>query len=334
MFRDADSPPPHRSNKSQSLAVRVQNNRGFARLRLKKYAEAELDATAVLSVELANAKALFRRAKARFGLEKWSDAAVDLRRVVELQPDNTVARKDLETAEHKLEVLRPRAAAAIKAAETHRKLPIAEVDSDSDDCVEPVSAERVATRKHPSRKLLITEVDDDSGDEAEAATVVQPATKLQPRKLPITEVDSDSDENDDPQVQQMGMKSPTRKLTVTEVDSDEESDDGAVVIETFSVSPIVSPARSKKLPITIVDSDSEEADEAEEEQQQLETHQHETHQQGKELGEVQQKGQQASAAGRNDCLNLSASGVVDGDLPKIFDDLSPLVTTLELQNNS
>lgn len=64
-------------------------NRAMARLKLKKHADAERDASAALELDASYVKAWQRRAAARAALGRALEAAGDLERAVLLAPDNT-----------------------------------------------------------------------------------------------------------------------------------------------------------------------------------------------------------------------------------------------------
>ena len=74
------------------------NNRAQARLKLGRWAEAEADASAVLSQEAANVKALLRRAAARKEQGRADEAAADWRAVLAAEPRNKEAAAALAAA--------------------------------------------------------------------------------------------------------------------------------------------------------------------------------------------------------------------------------------------
>lgn len=75
--------------------VAARNNRCLALIKLERWDEAIRDATAVLSVEPRNPKALFRRGLAHRGRGDRSAAVEDLTKLVTLEPGNKLAKEEL-----------------------------------------------------------------------------------------------------------------------------------------------------------------------------------------------------------------------------------------------
>lgn len=76
--------------------VAARNNRCLALLKLERWDEAIDDAQGVLDVEPRNVKALFRRGLAHRGNGNRTAALEDLSRLVSIEPDNKLAKKELE----------------------------------------------------------------------------------------------------------------------------------------------------------------------------------------------------------------------------------------------
>ncbi|KAG7439204.1 uncharacterized protein BT62DRAFT_773219 [Guyanagaster necrorhizus] len=70
-------------------------NRAAAYLKLGKYDDAERDCTTVLSLNISNAKALFRRSQARVGMGKLKEAEGDLRAAAKLEPSNVSITQEI-----------------------------------------------------------------------------------------------------------------------------------------------------------------------------------------------------------------------------------------------
>ncbi|KAI0061594.1 hypothetical protein BV25DRAFT_1991962 [Artomyces pyxidatus] len=70
-------------------------NRAAAYLKLGKNEDAERDCTRVLTLSSNNVKAMFRRAQARIGLQKYAEARKDLQAALKLEPANSAVKSEL-----------------------------------------------------------------------------------------------------------------------------------------------------------------------------------------------------------------------------------------------
>ncbi|XP_071960806.1 RNA polymerase II-associated protein 3-like [Antedon mediterranea] len=71
-------------------------NRAMALLKLKRFEEAESDCSLALSLDCTYVKAVCRRASARLGLGKLSEAKQDFEQVLLLEPSNKLAKTELK----------------------------------------------------------------------------------------------------------------------------------------------------------------------------------------------------------------------------------------------
>ncbi|KAF8204337.1 hypothetical protein K438DRAFT_2014989 [Mycena galopus ATCC 62051] len=110
-------------------------NRAAAYLKLGKNEDAERDCSTVLTLSKGNTKALFRRAQARVGLEKLSEAHEDLKEAAKLEPANQSVKQELS----KVAELIQKASAAKKSKTVptdvsltpkRRRIPITIVETD------------------------------------------------------------------------------------------------------------------------------------------------------------------------------------------------------------
>ncbi|KRX17209.1 RNA polymerase II-associated protein 3, partial [Trichinella nelsoni] len=74
----------------------VYCNRAMAYLKLKNYAEAYADCSKALTFDSTYVKALYRRGMASKGLNNFDDAVEDFQHVLTLDPNNDIAKKELE----------------------------------------------------------------------------------------------------------------------------------------------------------------------------------------------------------------------------------------------
>ncbi|KRX57973.1 RNA polymerase II-associated protein 3 [Trichinella sp. T9] len=74
----------------------VYCNRAMAYLKLKNYAEAYADCSKALTFDSTYVKALYRRGMASKGLNNFDDALEDFQHVLTLDPNNDIAKKELE----------------------------------------------------------------------------------------------------------------------------------------------------------------------------------------------------------------------------------------------
>eukprot|EP00112_Aurelia_sp_Birch-Aquarium-sp1_P014394 Seg3104.2 transcript_id=Seg3104.2/GoldUCD/mRNA.D3Y31 product="Sperm-associated antigen 1" protein_id=Seg3104.2/GoldUCD/D3Y31 len=72
-------------------------NRALCFLKLDKPISAESDCTKALEIYGGNVKALFRRATARKVLQKYAEASVDLRNLLKVDPNNSAAKKEVDS---------------------------------------------------------------------------------------------------------------------------------------------------------------------------------------------------------------------------------------------
>ena len=86
------------SRGAESHSAALYANRALALLKLLRPAEAEEDCCAALSIVPTHAKALLRRAEARIQLRQYVEAVDDLGLVLELEPKNSEARRQLYLA--------------------------------------------------------------------------------------------------------------------------------------------------------------------------------------------------------------------------------------------
>jgi len=75
--------------------VTCYTNRALCFLKLNQFRNAESDASRALAIQDDNVKALFRRALARKGLEKYEEGIKDLMNLLEIDKSNTAAKKEL-----------------------------------------------------------------------------------------------------------------------------------------------------------------------------------------------------------------------------------------------
>ncbi|XP_040571764.1 uncharacterized protein [Lepeophtheirus salmonis] len=71
-------------------------NRGMALLKLNREKEAEKDCTLAIMLDPNYAKAYIRRAYARSGLKRYSDAINDYEKVLQIEPKNKMAKTEIE----------------------------------------------------------------------------------------------------------------------------------------------------------------------------------------------------------------------------------------------
>ncbi|XP_048257455.1 RNA polymerase II-associated protein 3-like isoform X2 [Haliotis rufescens] len=76
-------------------------NRAMALIKQKKFAAAEVDATTAISLDPLYVKAYMRRASAMVGLTKFELARADYERILNLEPQNKLAKAELEKTEKK-----------------------------------------------------------------------------------------------------------------------------------------------------------------------------------------------------------------------------------------
>jgi serine/threonine-protein phosphatase 5 len=64
-----------------------------------RFGAAELDCSVALTLDPLYTKAYLRRASARLGLKKYTEAKLDFEKVLQLEPQNKKAKSDLELIE-------------------------------------------------------------------------------------------------------------------------------------------------------------------------------------------------------------------------------------------
>ena len=78
--------------KAKELKKVCKLNRAACQLKLKLFSEAKASCDTVLKDDVHNVKALFRRAQANFGLKSFMECTFDVKKVLELEPQNREAR--------------------------------------------------------------------------------------------------------------------------------------------------------------------------------------------------------------------------------------------------
>ena len=161
-------------------AVRLFLEAGAAVAFCGRDKDTSADVAEVLVRDPSNVKAIFRRAQARASLQEWSGAVADLGRVLELQPGNKLAARDLATAQQAL--AKQTAPDGAEAAAHSDALHVSDVTID-------------AGATSPGKKLDIIEVDqtsssdDDNGEDEATLHAVSPESSLV-RKLAEIDVSS------------------------------------------------------------------------------------------------------------------------------------------------
>ncbi|XP_058093441.1 70 kDa peptidyl-prolyl isomerase-like isoform X1 [Magnolia sinica] len=88
--------------KSKVLKVTCNLNNAACKLKLKDYKEAEKLCTKVLEVESSNVKALYRRAQAYIQLADLDLAELDIKKALEIDPDNRDVKLEYKTLKEKV----------------------------------------------------------------------------------------------------------------------------------------------------------------------------------------------------------------------------------------
>jgi len=86
-------------DKAKDLKKACELNKAACYLKLKDFSEAKKSCDAVLKDEVANVKAIYRRAQAECGLKNFQECIRDCKRVVELDAQNKDARALLKQAQ-------------------------------------------------------------------------------------------------------------------------------------------------------------------------------------------------------------------------------------------
>lgn len=92
MFGYIDSFQEDNKTKAKELKKLCELNRAACQLKIKDYSGAKTSCNNALKEESQNVKALFRRAQAELGLKNFMDCMSDLKKVLELDPQNKEAR--------------------------------------------------------------------------------------------------------------------------------------------------------------------------------------------------------------------------------------------------
>ncbi|KAL6967967.1 Peptidyl-prolyl cis-trans isomerase fkbp65 [Sarracenia purpurea var. burkii] len=88
--------------KAKGLKVTCNLNNAACKLKLKEYKQAEKLCTKVLEVETTNVKALYRRAQAYINLADLDLAEFDIKKALEIDPDNRDVKLEYKTLKEKL----------------------------------------------------------------------------------------------------------------------------------------------------------------------------------------------------------------------------------------
>ena len=73
---------------AKKIKLAVFSNQAACKLKLKDYSAAIAAASKALDIDGSSVKVLFRRAQASVALDFWDDAENDLRKALEIEPDN------------------------------------------------------------------------------------------------------------------------------------------------------------------------------------------------------------------------------------------------------
>ena len=189
---------------TESLSIRaakvaIHNNRAMAFLRCGKVAACIADASVVLGMEPDNPKALFRRALARRklgGAANWAGAVQDLETLVDLQPNNAAALRELAAA-------RGDARAASMSTQP-RRVAVVETDSSSEEEEQQQQQPEPPASSGTARRVAVVE-ETDSDDEN--VVVQMEGQRQQPdpqarsdaarRVVVVEDTDSEDEESDD-----------------------------------------------------------------------------------------------------------------------------------------
>jgi len=98
LFGHIDNYKAENKTRAEDLKRLCQLNKAACHLRLKQNAEAKKACEEVLKSEASNVKAIFRRAQALLGLAEFGDCLRDVKRLLELDPQNREARMLLKQA--------------------------------------------------------------------------------------------------------------------------------------------------------------------------------------------------------------------------------------------
>ncbi|KDQ11161.1 hypothetical protein BOTBODRAFT_35703 [Botryobasidium botryosum FD-172 SS1] len=104
-------------------------NRAAAYLKLNKNEDAERDCNAVLKLSPGNVKALFRRAQARIGSGKLSEAETDLSEALRREPKNSAVQQELDKVKQLRSAKKTNRSSVNPSPSTLPTIPRAEVNS-------------------------------------------------------------------------------------------------------------------------------------------------------------------------------------------------------------
>ncbi|XP_044101143.1 sperm-associated antigen 1 [Neovison vison] len=110
--------------------VAAYNNRAQAELKLQNWNSAFRDCEKVLELEPGNLKALLRRATTYKHQNKLQEAIEDLNKVLNVEPDNELAKKTLSEVERDLKNSEPASRAQTKG----KRMVIQEIENSEDEC--------------------------------------------------------------------------------------------------------------------------------------------------------------------------------------------------------
>ncbi|XP_045878163.1 sperm-associated antigen 1 isoform X2 [Meles meles] len=110
--------------------VAAYNNRAQAELKLQNWNSAFQDCEKVLELEPGNLKALLRRATTYKHQNKLQEAIEDLNKVLNVEPDNELAKKTLSEVERDLKNSEPASRAQTKG----KRMVIQEIENSEDEC--------------------------------------------------------------------------------------------------------------------------------------------------------------------------------------------------------
>jgi len=88
-----------KKTKAKELKSACNSNVAACQLKIQDFAEAKKTCDKILAEESLNVKARFRRAQAQFGLRNFLDCLADLKRIIEVDPQNREARSLLREAQ-------------------------------------------------------------------------------------------------------------------------------------------------------------------------------------------------------------------------------------------
>merc|ERR1712048_1500074 len=99
LFNYIDNFKEENKTKAKELKKLSELNQAACHLKLKNVADAKKSCNNVLKEERENVKALYRRAQCDYELKNFTDAMTDLKKVINLDPQNKAARALLKDAQ-------------------------------------------------------------------------------------------------------------------------------------------------------------------------------------------------------------------------------------------